>query len=96
MTSPSPAPASRPRSAWKIGAVALCLVLAGGWAMWRHRTAAEVWDRHLGRIDRALHHWQQAWQLEPDRTDALAAARALYASLGDDAMVARLYQAADR
>ncbi len=59
----------------------------------RHRAAAEVWDRHLGRVDRALHHWQQAWQLEPVRTEALAAARALYASLGDDAMVARLYLA---
>ncbi|HVV85065.1 MAG TPA: hypothetical protein VHE35_18500, partial [Kofleriaceae bacterium] len=58
----------------------------------RHRAAAEVWDRHLGRVDRALHHWQQAWRLEPERTDALAAARALYASLGDDMMVARLYR----
>jgi tetratricopeptide (TPR) repeat protein len=58
----------------------------------RHRAAAEIWDRHLGRVDRALHHWQQAWRLEPERTDALAAARALYASLGDDAMVGRLYR----
>jgi tetratricopeptide (TPR) repeat protein len=59
----------------------------------RHRTAAALWDQQLGRIDRALAHWQAAWRLEPERTDALAAARALYASLGDDAMVAKLYRA---
>lgn len=59
----------------------------------RHRTAAQIWDEHLGRVDRALYHWQRAWQLEPERTDALAAARALYATLGDDAMVAKLYRA---
>jgi len=34
----------------------------------RHRQAAQVWDAHLGRVDRALYHWQRAWQLEPDRT----------------------------
>lgn len=59
----------------------------------RHRTAATLWDQQLGRVDRALAHWQAAWRLEPERTDALAAARALYASLGDDAMVAKLYRA---
>ena len=59
----------------------------------RHRQAAQVWEEHLGRVDRALYHWQRAWQLEPERTDALAAARKLYASLGDDAMVAKLYRA---
>lgn len=41
----------------------------------RHRAAAQLWDEHLGRVDRALYHWQRAWQLEPERTDALAAAR---------------------
>ena len=59
----------------------------------RHRLAAGLWDQQLGRVDRALAHWQAAWRLEPDRTDALAAARTLYASLGDDAMVAKLYRA---
>ncbi|MGE0867210.1 MAG: tetratricopeptide repeat protein [Kofleriaceae bacterium] len=58
-----------------------------------HRRAAMLWNDHLGRIDRALLHWQQAWKLEPQRTDALEAARTLYASLGDEAMVAKLYQA---
>uniref|UniRef100_UPI003D0CBE11 hypothetical protein n=1 Tax=Haliangium sp. TaxID=2663208 RepID=UPI003D0CBE11 len=58
-----------------------------------HRRLAELWQRHLGRVDRALEHWQRAWHLEPTRTDALEAARAIYASLGDDAMVARLYEA---
>ncbi|MEZ4403769.1 MAG: tetratricopeptide repeat protein [Kofleriaceae bacterium] len=58
----------------------------------RHRLAAGLWEQHLGRVDRALAHWQAAWRLEPERTDALAAARALYASLGDDAMVAKLYR----
>ncbi len=59
----------------------------------RHRMLAQLWDERLGRVDRALHHWQQAWQLEPDRSDALECARAIYASLGDEKMVARLYEA---
>lgn len=58
-----------------------------------HRTLARLWHEKLGRVDRALHHWQQAWHLEPARTDALEEARAIYASLGDSKMVARLYQA---
>ncbi|MBP9086992.1 MAG: tetratricopeptide repeat protein [Kofleriaceae bacterium] len=59
----------------------------------QHRIAAQLWNARLGRIDRALWHWQQAWRLEPARVDALEAARTLYASLGDTAMVAKLYQA---
>ncbi|HUH06056.1 MAG TPA: tetratricopeptide repeat protein, partial [Kofleriaceae bacterium] len=59
----------------------------------RHRMLAQLWDERLGRVDRALHHWQRAWQLEPDRADALEAARAIYAALGDENMVARLYEA---
>jgi tetratricopeptide (TPR) repeat protein len=58
-----------------------------------HRRAAVLWNDHLGRVDRALWHWQQAWKLEPQRTEALEQARQLYASLGDDAMVAKLWQA---
>lgn len=59
----------------------------------RHRTLAELWEHRLGRVDRALEHWQRAWQLEPERSESIEAARAIYASLGDDAMVARLYEA---
>lgn len=59
----------------------------------QHRRAAELWNDHLGRVDRALWHWQQAWKLEPHDTQALEAARQLYHSLGDDSMVAKLYQA---
>src|SRR3569833_325283 len=59
----------------------------------QRRRAAELWNDHLGRVDRALWHWQQAWKLEPQRTEALEAARDLYRSLGDDEMVAKLYQA---
>jgi tetratricopeptide (TPR) repeat protein len=59
----------------------------------RHRALAALWGETLGRVDRALDHWQRAWHLEPARTDALEAARAIYASLGDDAMVGRLYEA---
>src|SRR3569623_1635942 len=59
----------------------------------QHRRAAALGNDHLGRVDRALWHWQQAWKLEPQRTEALEAARDLYRSLGDDAMVAKLYQA---
>ena len=59
----------------------------------QHRRAAELWNAHLGRIDRALWHFQQAWKLEPHRTEALEAARQLYHSLGDEAMVAKLFGA---
>jgi len=59
----------------------------------RHRLAARLADERLGRVDRALWHWQQAWRLEPQRTDALDAARRIYQSLGDEGMVGRLYQA---
>ncbi|HEY4240184.1 MAG TPA: hypothetical protein VGM88_10225, partial [Kofleriaceae bacterium] len=59
----------------------------------QHRRAAELWNDHLGRVDRALWHFQQAWKLEPTKTEALEAARHLYQSLGDDNMVAKLYQA---
>ena len=59
----------------------------------RHRVLAKLWHEKLGRVDRALNHWQQAWHLEPARTDALEEARAIYASLGDSKMVARLYEA---
>jgi tetratricopeptide (TPR) repeat protein len=59
----------------------------------RHRQVAALWDGKLGRLDRALHHWQKAWQLEPLRTEALEAARAIYASLGKHKMVAQLYEA---
>src|SRR5689334_16758110 len=58
-----------------------------------HRRAAVLWNDHLGRVDRALWHWQQAWKLEPGRTEALEHARQLYTSLGDDAMVGKLWQA---
>src|SRR5690606_13104924 len=58
-----------------------------------HRRAAQLWNEFLGRVDRALWHYQQAWKLEPQRTDSLEAARSLYASLGDDAMVGKLYMA---
>lgn len=59
----------------------------------RHRVLARLWDEKLGRVDQALNHWQQAWHLEPEKFEALEAARAIYASLGDDKMVARLYEA---
>jgi len=58
-----------------------------------HRKAAELWNDHLGRVDRALWHYQQAWKLEPSRTESLDAARQLYASLGDEGMVGKLFQA---
>ena len=59
----------------------------------QHRRAAELWNEHLGRVDRALWHFQQAWKLEPHRSEALEAARRLYHSLGDEAMVAKLFGA---
>ncbi|MBL0213962.1 MAG: tetratricopeptide repeat protein [Myxococcales bacterium] len=58
-----------------------------------HRKAAELWNDHLGRVDRALWHYQQAWKLEPQRTESLDAARQLYSSLGDEAMVGKLFAA---
>jgi tetratricopeptide (TPR) repeat protein len=59
----------------------------------QHRRAADLWNAHLGRVDRALWHYQQAWKLEPHRNEALEAARQLYHSLGDEAMVGKLFGA---
>jgi tetratricopeptide (TPR) repeat protein len=59
----------------------------------QHRRAAKLWNDYLGRVDRALQHWQQAWRLEPQKTDALEEARNLYASLGDEGMVGKLFRA---
>src|SRR5690349_19571936 len=42
-----------------------------------HRRAAVLWNDFLGRVDRALWHYQQAWKLEPHRTESLEAARNL-------------------
>src|SRR5258708_1296208 len=41
----------------------------------------------------ALYHRPPAWQLQPDRTAALGAARTISPALGDDGMVGKLYQA---
>ena len=58
-----------------------------------HQRAANIWQVHLGRLDRALSHLEQAWLLEPENGEALDIARAIYRSLGDFGMVASLYQA---
>lgn len=58
-----------------------------------HWRAASLWNDHLGRIDRALWHFQQAWRLDPHNTEPLEEARELYRSLGDDAMVSTLLKA---
>lgn len=58
-----------------------------------HWRAATLWNDHLGRIDRALWHYQQAWRLDPHNTEPLEAARELYRSLGDEAMVSTLLKA---
>ena len=58
----------------------------------RHRRLGRLWEGELGRVERALHHWQRAWQLEPDDPTALEAARSIYLSLGDEGMVVRLYE----
>jgi tetratricopeptide (TPR) repeat protein len=58
----------------------------------RHRLVAQLWDEHLGRFDRAIHHWLAAWQLDPQQIDALVAARTLAASVGDYAHVVTLYR----
>src|SRR5687767_3922644 len=48
----------------------------------RRRVAARLWQNKLGRLDRALENWQRAFELEPERTESLAEARAIHASLG--------------
>lgn len=57
----------------------------------RHRELAALWMDHLGRVDKALHHYGRAWELAGDR-EAIAAMRKLHASLGADAEVASLYE----
>ncbi len=59
----------------------------------RYRAVATLWQDHLGRLDRALECWQRSFQLEPTKTEALEKSREIYASLGDEQMVATLYEA---
>jgi tetratricopeptide (TPR) repeat protein len=59
----------------------------------RYRAVATLWQDHLGRLDRALQCWQRSFQLEPTKTEALEKSREIYASLGDEQMVATLYEA---
>ena len=56
-----------------------------------HRELATLWLDRLGRIDRALFHYRRAWETARDR-QAVAALRALYTSLGEDAAVALLLE----
>ncbi|MBL4633233.1 MAG: tetratricopeptide repeat protein [Kofleriaceae bacterium] len=59
----------------------------------RYRAIANLWQDHLGRLDRALQCWQRSFQLEPHNTEALERSRTIYSSLGDHQMVATLYEA---
>lgn len=59
----------------------------------RYRAVARLWQDHLGRLDKALQCWQRSFQLEPTKTEAIEKSRDIYASLGDEQMVATLYEA---
>jgi tetratricopeptide (TPR) repeat protein len=56
-----------------------------------HRALATLYLEKLGRLDRAMHHFRRSWELGRDHA-AIAGLRAIHASLGDDAEVARLYE----
>ncbi len=58
----------------------------------RYRDLAKLWQDHLGRLDNSLKCWQRSFQLDPSKTEALVESRAIYASLGDEEMVATLYE----
>ena len=60
-----------------------------------HLELGKRWESHFARIDRALEHYQQSFQQDPSAptaVEALESARRIYRSLGDDEMVARLYE----
>src|SRR5215831_3417599 len=56
-----------------------------------HQELGALWWDKLGRIDRAIHHYRRAWELGRG-PDAMAALRAIAASLGDEATVRSLYE----
>ncbi len=58
----------------------------------RHRLLAKLWHEQLGRIDLAIRHWEQAWKLAPHSSEFAEQLRMIYASLGDEAKVAALYE----
>jgi tetratricopeptide (TPR) repeat protein len=51
-----------------------------------------LYERELGRLDRAIERYERAFKLDPDNLEAIAAGRRLYGSLGDWPRVARLYE----
>ena len=60
-----------------------------------HLELGKLWEKQFARIDRALTHYQRSFQCDHDAAtaiEALEAARRIYRSLGDDEMVARLYE----
>src|SRR6185369_2980994 len=52
----------------------------------------ELYQYELGRIDRAMAHYQQAYKLDPDDPMAIEAGRRIFATHGDFQAVARLYE----
>ena len=59
----------------------------------QHFVLAQLYEDRLGRVDRALYHYQRSWQFDQARTQALESARVLYLSLGDIDMAENLYRA---
>jgi tetratricopeptide (TPR) repeat protein len=51
-----------------------------------------VYEKELGRLDRAVSAYQKAFKLDPDNPAAVEAGRRVYRALGDWVQVARLYE----
>jgi tetratricopeptide (TPR) repeat protein len=57
-----------------------------------HFRAGELWAKNVGRVERAVDNYRRAVELDPTQQPALAAARALYVSMGNLSLAAQLLE----
>ena len=56
-----------------------------------HQQIGEVWEHRFQRVDRAIHHYRKAFDLDPTLVQAIYAAREIYRNAGNLKAAASLY-----
>ncbi len=56
-----------------------------------HQQVGEVWEQKFQRVDRAIHHYRKAFELDPTLVSAIYAAREIYRNAGNLKAAASLY-----
>ncbi len=58
----------------------------------KHQRVGQIFEERLARSDRALHHYERAWQLDSGQANAMDAARAILSSFDESHQVRNLYE----